>query len=77
MIYLYVANNSNEVIRMQILNNDEIPVGLSMAFAENLHAMERFSHMTEAEQKKFVGRSRLVQSKQEMRSLVSDLDKIR
>ena len=61
---------------MQILNNDEIPVGLSMAFAENLHAMERFSRMTETEQREFIGRSRLVQSKQEMRSLVSDLDQM-
>lgn len=60
---------------MQILNNDEIPVGLSMAFAENLHAMEQFSNMAEEEQRDFIRRSRQVGSKQEMRALVSDLDR--
>lgn len=35
-----------EVMIMSILNNDEIPVGLSMALAENLHAMEKFGRMT-------------------------------
>ncbi len=59
---------------MSILNNDEIPVGLSMALAENLHAMERFSNMNETEQQDFISRSRAVGSKQEMRSLVAGLD---
>lgn len=59
---------------MSILNNDEIPVGLSMALAENLHAMERFSNMAEQERQEFINRSRNVGSKQEMRSLVADLD---
>lgn len=59
---------------MNILNNDEIPVGLSMALAENLHAMERFSNMNGAERQDFINRSRNVGSKQEMRSLVSSLD---
>lgn len=59
---------------MSILNNDEIPVGLSMALAENLHAMERFSNMNEQEKQDFINRSKNVGSKQEMRSLVSDLD---
>ncbi|MDE6761007.1 MAG: hypothetical protein K2J90_10070 [Lachnospiraceae bacterium] len=59
---------------MSILNNDEIPVGLSMALAENLHAMERFSNMDESEKQEFIRRSRAVSSKQEMRSLVSGLD---
>lgn len=59
---------------MGILNNDEIPVGLSMALAENLHAMEKFSNMAESEKQEFIRRSRAVSSKQEMRSLVSGLD---
>ena len=60
---------------MNILNNDEIPVGLSMALAENLHAMEKFGRMTESEQKEFISRSRNAESKQEIRNLVSDLEK--
>lgn len=59
---------------MSILNNDEIPVGLSMALAENLHAMERFSNLSEPERQDFINRSRSVSSKQEMRSLVSGLN---
>ena len=59
---------------MNLLNNDEIPVGLSMALAENLHAMERFSNMNETERQDFINRSRNVGSKQEMRGLVSSLD---
>lgn len=59
---------------MNILNNDEIPVGLSMALAENLRAMERFSNMEEREQQNFIDQCKSVKSKQEMRSLVSGLD---
>lgn len=62
---------------MSILNNDEIPVGLSMALAENLHAMERFSNMEERERQEFISRSRGVNSKQEMKSLVSGLDSMK
>ena len=62
---------------MNILNNDEIPVGLSMALAENLRAMERFGNMGEQEQQNFIKRCKSVQSKQEMRSLVSGLDSMK
>ena len=59
---------------MNILNNDELPLGLSMALAENLHAMQKFSNMPEEEQRAFINRSRNAESKQEMRNLVSDLN---
>lgn len=59
---------------MSIFNNDEIPVGLSMALAENLHAMERFGNMNESQRQDFIQQSRSVGSKQEMRSLVSGLE---
>lgn len=62
---------------MNILNNNEIPVGLSMALAENLHAMERFGHMSDAERQDFISRCRNVGSKQEMRSLVSSLNSMK
>ena len=62
---------------MNILNNDEIPVGLSMALAENLHAMEGFGRMSDAERRSFISRCRNVGSKQEMRSLVSSLDRMK
>lgn len=60
---------------MGMLNNQEIPIGLSMALAENLPAMERFSNMSREEQKNFIERCHGVESKQEMKSLVSELNK--
>lgn len=61
---------------MNILNNDEIPAGLSMALAENLHAMEKFGKMTDVEREDVIRRSRNAESKQEMRNLVSDLERM-
>ena len=62
---------------MSILNNDEIPVGLSMAFAENLRAMERFSNMVEQGRQNVSERARQAGSKQEMRSIVSELNEMK
>ena len=59
---------------MNIFNNDEIPVGLSMAFAENLYAMERFDHLDATQKEDFIQQSKNVASKQEMRNLVSGLE---
>lgn len=59
---------------MSIFNNDEIPVGLSMALAENLYAMERFGNLDETRRQDFIQQAKNVGSKQEMRSLVSDLE---
>lgn len=61
-------------MKMNILNNDEIPVGLSMALAKDLKAMERFGNMAEQERQEIISRSRNVSSKQEMQSLVSELN---
>lgn len=61
---------------MSILNNDEIPMGLSMAFAENLRAMQRFSNMDEQGKREVIERARHAGSKQEMRSIVSELNEL-
>ncbi|MDO5154390.1 MAG: hypothetical protein Q4D51_00350 [Eubacteriales bacterium] len=62
---------------MSILNNDEIPVGLSMAFAENLRAMERFSNMDEQEKAQVLQQARQASSKQEMRSIVAEIGEMK
>lgn len=62
---------------MNILNNDEIPVGLSMAFAENLRAMERFSNLDEQGRQDVIERARHAGSKQEMKSIVSGLNEMK
>lgn len=50
-----------------------IPLGFGMALAQNAQAMEVFSHLPEAEQKKILDRTHSVSSKQEMRALVDSL----
>lgn len=59
---------------MNLLNNDEIPIGLGMALAQNLHAMQKFGEMSEEQQQAFIGRCRNAESKQEMQKLVSELE---
>lgn len=56
---------------MSLLNNDEIPLGLGMALAQNMDAMRVFSTMNESSRQNVIDRSRQVNSKQEMENLVS------
>lgn len=58
---------------MSLLNNDEIPLGLGMALAQNMDAMRVFSTMSESSRQNVIDRSRQVNSKQEMENLVSGL----
>ena len=53
----------------------EMPIGLSMAFAENTEAMRRFAAMPEADRHGVLARARSVQSKEEMRAFVQSLVK--
>lgn len=58
---------------MSLLNNDEIPLGLGMALAQNMDAMRVFSTMNESSRQHVIDRSRQVNSKQEMKNLVAGL----
>lgn len=51
----------------------ELPVGFTMALAQDKAAMERFSAMAEPEKQAVLTRAHEVRSKQEMRQLVSSL----
>lgn len=53
----------------------EMPIGLTMAFAENTDAMRRFAAMSEADQRGVLARARSVQSKEEMQAYVQSLVK--
>lgn len=50
-----------------------LPLGFGMALAQNEPAMKRFESMTEAEKRSVIQRTHQVNSKQEMRQLVSQL----
>lgn len=58
---------------MSILNNNEIPIGLGMALAKNLNAMQIFASLDDVSRDSVIQRSHLANSKQDMESIVSDL----
>ena len=50
-----------------------MPVGFSMALAQNTHALECFAAMTDSERSDVINKARCAASKQEMQDLVSSL----
>ena len=52
----------------------DIPVGLSMALAENRDAFKSFSLLSPAEQDNIIARASTVQSRGEMRSIIKELE---
>ena len=55
------------------VNGPEIPMGLGMALAENLNAMEYFASLSPAQQQAVIERTHQIRSKQEKRSFVQNL----
>ena len=53
--------------------NKDLPLGFSMALAQQPEAMKRFSNMTMDEQSKILSEIHNINSKQEMQSFVSKL----
>lgn len=49
--------------------NTELPMGLGMALAQNMKALNRFSEMSEEERQKVINRTHQIHSKDEMRQL--------
>lgn len=58
---------------MNILNNDEIPIGLGMALAKNINAMQAFASLDDVSRNNVIQRSHSANSKQDMESIVNDL----
>lgn len=54
-------------------NQKEMPMGLAFQLATNERAMENFANMTENEKRQVLEAARSVTSKEQMRSIVSDL----
>ena len=51
----------------------DLPMGFSMALAQNEAAMKQFESLSEAEKQAVIQRTHSVTSKQEMRQLVASL----
>ncbi|MBE6688325.1 MAG: hypothetical protein E7588_03485 [Ruminococcaceae bacterium] len=56
-----------------LTNNSQIPLGLGMAFAQNMPAMEYFAGLTAEQKQNVIDRAHSVNSKKEMKALVQQL----
>ncbi len=55
------------------MKRDEMPVGFSMALAQNPEAMQKFAMLSESEKKQIIDGTHSVKSKQEMHEYVNKL----
>lgn len=58
---------------MKDKNYNDIPLGLGMALARNMSAMERFSFMNDAQRKHILEKAGAVNSRNEMTQLVDSI----
>lgn len=54
-------------------NNPEMPMGLGMALAQNLQAMEYFASLPPAHQQEIISHTHSIHSRREMQQYVQDL----
>lgn len=55
------------------VDGKEIPMGLGMALAQNLDAMNRFSSLEHEQQQEIINHTHDIQSKNEMKQFVSTI----
>lgn len=55
------------------VNNPEMPLGLGMALAQNLDAMNLFASMTKEQQQRIIEHTHTINSKQEMNAFVQSI----
>lgn len=59
---------------MDLINSD-IPMGLNMALAQNLAAMEYFANLSRERQQYIIDQTHNIHSKEEMRAFVDEMTK--
>lgn len=57
------------------VDGPEIPMGLGMALAQNIQAMNYFASLSDEEKKQIIDHTHSIQSKEEMRRFVSGFTK--
>lgn len=65
------AENVGDCVVME--NKNDMPMGLAFQMSMNEKAMENFAKMTEEEKRQVLEAARSARSKEQMRSIVSDL----
>lgn len=58
---------------MGLLSDDKIPIGLGMALAQNMQAMQVFSSMSSTQQEEVIERTHEINSSAEMKAFVNHL----
>lgn len=58
---------------MNLINNDKVPIGFSMALAKDMEALTAFSSMSHEQKENVINHSREIESKDEMQNYVSSL----
>lgn len=56
-----------------LVDGIEMPLGLGMALAQDVNAMDYFASLPDQKQQEIISRTHSIQSKQEMHQLVSDM----
>lgn len=59
-----------------LLSSNEIPIGLGMALAENVEAMEYFSSLPKEEKNRIIEHTHQIKSKREMHEYVNSMFKL-
>lgn len=59
-----------------LLSSNEIPIGLGMALAENVEAMEYFSSLSKEEKQAIIDHTHSIGSKREMQEYVNSMFKL-
>ncbi len=62
-----------EEAKMDLLGNQEIPIGFGMELAKNTKAMNAFSALPKEQRKQMIEASRSIHSKHEMESFVNSI----
>lgn len=60
----------------KLMKRDEMPVGFSMALAQNPDAMQKFVMLSEDKKQEIINGTHSIQSKQEMHEYVNRLNNI-
>jgi len=69
---LLCAKSSAET-GIKMIQNEELPIGFTMALAQHSDALNHFSHLSQEQQDRVVEGAKKVESKQEMRSYVENM----
>jgi len=71
IIFLQTGKTDGEVSKMKnIFTRKDMPMGLSMALAQNVEALNKFASLTPQQQEQMIQHTHVIQSRREMQEFV-------